>query len=263
MIINRTDFDLDLLRTEINLGGYAILDEQWRCENCCDPFSRLYYVTKGSGFLKYGDIIVKLQPGNVYLVPATLTFSYGCQYLEKLFFHISMTKTDMYDLLSGQGDIYSMPFPVYKIEQLKALSEADDYISFLSMKGIIYKTISDFAEKYNFNKITVKEYSKNVKKVISYIHKNPKISLSVKEISKNMYVSESSIRNQFKNEVGTTIGEYIDDVVLFEAKKFLKNDGITIKEISERLDFCDQFYFSRRFKEKFGKTPSQYKKEII
>lgn len=263
MIIDERTFDSNVPRTEIKYGGYAILDEKWRCENSCDPFSRLYYVTKGSGFLKYGDKVVEMQPGNVYLVPAMLTFSYGCRYLEKLFFHVSVIKTDRYDLLSGQRDIYSMPYSAGEIEKLKSISESDDYMSFLSMRGIIYKTMSDFAERYNFKKIAVREYSKTVKKVISYIHHNVKISLSVKEISKNMYVSESSIRNRFKEEVGVTIGEYIDDVVLFEAKKLLKTDGLMIKEISEQLDFCDQFYFARRFKEKFGKTPTQYRKEII
>ena len=33
-----------------------------------------------------------------------------------------------------------------------------------------------------------------------------------------------------------------------------------ISRISERYGFCDQFYFSRRFKEKFGVTPQKYRK---
>ena len=48
--------------------------------------------------------------------------------------------------------------------------------------------------------------------------------------------------------------------VFIQAKKLLANEQLSIAEISTRLGFCDQFYFSRRFKQKFGETPSSFRK---
>ena len=63
--------------------------------------------------------------------------------------------------------------------------------------------------------------------------------------------------------MGITIGKYIDGIVLLTAKERLADKSYDISTISDDLGFCDTFYFSRRFKESFGRTPNQYRKEII
>ena len=83
------------------------------------------------------------------------------------------------------------------------------------------------------------------------------------EIAKEMFVSPSKLRNTFKAETGITLGGYIDDMVFFRAKKLLGSKKFSVGDISTKLGFCDQFYFSRRFKEKYGKTPSKYRKELF
>ena len=35
-----------------------------------------------------------------------------------------------------------------------------------------------------------------------------------------------------------------------------------IAEIAEQLDFCDQFYFSRFFRQRQGETPSRYRRAL-
>lgn len=263
MEVYRSEFCENTLKAEITDSGIAVLDETWNCENVCDPFSRLYYVTKGKGFLKSEESTVEMTAGNVYLVPAFFTFSYGCEEMEKLYFHVSITKTDKYDLLSGINKVLQLPYGKEKTKSLIKLYNAKDYLSFLTLKNAVFNTITDFSKIYTFPKTEVKDYSETVKKTIRYIHKNAKINLSVKEISKNLFISESTIRKYFKAEVGVTVGEYIDDIVFFKAKELLKSKNILIGEISERLGFCDQFYFSRRFKERYEKTPTVYRREIM
>lgn len=263
MFYERADFNLNNLEMEITDSAAVILDKSWNSLNVCDPFSRLYYIKSGNGYLKQGEKIIELKSGNIYLIPASTTFSYGCEYLEKIFFHISITKTEKYDLLSDIKTILSLPFSENEYNAMKKLYLSDNYIDKLTLKTIIYKTLSDFADKYHFSNVPIKAYSEHVKRTMNYIHKHTKINLSVKDISKQLFISESKIRKTFKEEVGVTVGEYIDDLVFIKAKKLLKKKYILIGEISEKLGFCDQFYFSRRFKEKFGKTPSEYRKETI
>ena len=35
-----------------------------------------------------------------------------------------------------------------------------------------------------------------------------------------------------------------------------------VSEVSERLGFCDQFYFSRYFKKRCGESPLKYRKRM-
>ncbi len=264
MEINMGKFNENIMKTKIIYSGVANLNQKWNYHNACDPFSRLYYVISGGGFLKYGDTTVEMSSGNVYLVPAFLRFSYWCEdKMEKLYFHISMTKTDRYDLLSTVNKVLSMPFDTDKIRSMIKLYNSDDYISFLSLKNSIWSTVTSFFKRYDLPKIPINNYSETIKNTIEYINKNAKINLSVSEISKNLYLCESTLRKHFKNEVGVTVGEYVDTVVFFKAKEMLSSKSILIGEISESLGFCDQFYFSRRFKERYGKTPSEYRKEFF
>ncbi|MBQ3219724.1 MAG: AraC family transcriptional regulator, partial [Clostridia bacterium] len=42
--------------------------------------------------------------------------------------------------------------------------------------------------------------------------------------------------------------------------QLLLQNKITIREISDRYNFYDQFYFSRCFKKRYGISPTEYRK---
>jgi AraC-like DNA-binding protein len=62
-----------------------------------------------------------------------------------------------------------------------------------------------------------------------------------------------------KEFTGKTAGDLIDDRVILEAKVLLKNPDLTIKSIAEMLNFSDQFFFSKYFKNSTGISPSAYR----
>ena len=68
---------------------------------------------------------------------------------------------------------------------------------------------------------------------------------------------------RFKAELSKPVGEYVNDTIMFEAGQLLLKTNLSILAISEKYGFSDQFYFSRRFKEKFGVSPMKYRKNII
>ena len=61
-------------------------------------------------------------------------------------------------------------------------------------------------------------------------------------------------------ELGMTVGQYIDDRLLVEARSMLCHSDQEISQISAALGFSDQFYFSNKFKARTGYTPLQYRK---
>lgn len=263
MIENMKNDELNMFEIEIGSSRHVFLDERWKCSNACDSFSRLYYIRSGKGFLKYNGKTVEMKGGNVYLIPANCEFSYGCESLEKLYFHISILTVEKYDLLSGVNRICELPFSKQEFSKLLDCYVSDNYFDFLTLKMIIYKTVIDCCKKYGFKKVLVKEYSETVERIMTYIQKNAKINLSVSKISKSLFISESKIRKIFKEETGVTVGRYVDDLIFLKAKRLLGQKEYSIRDISLKLGFCDQFYFSRRFKEKYGKTPSEYRKELF
>jgi len=264
MYVERTNYSLSGLEIEIDNGDYAQLDSSWKNEKVCDPFSRLYYIKDGEGEIGYRGEIIKLLPGYVYLIPAECEFSYLCEsYLEKIFFHIYVNTLERYDLLANVKKVCEIPFDTSEFEELKMCLETNDYIKLIKLRRIIYDTIYKMSEKYSFGSVPIKNYSDGVKKAMKYIHRHTRISLNTEIISENLFISQSKLRKDFKRETGVSIGKYIDDMVFLKAKRLLSKGYLSINEISQKLGFCDQFYFSRRFKERYGEPPSSYRKKIM
>ena len=70
-MINKNSFpEQNKFGISIEDSGYALLDSTWYRENECSPFSRLYFIKGGSGYLKKDGKTIPIKGGFVYLVPA-------------------------------------------------------------------------------------------------------------------------------------------------------------------------------------------------
>lgn len=62
-----------------------------------------------------------------------------------------------------------------------------------------------------------------------------------------------------KEASGKLAGQWIDECVILEAKTLLKSSGKSIQQIAEELNFANQSFFGKYFKQHTGISPSQYK----
>jgi AraC-like DNA-binding protein len=66
-----------------------------------------------------------------------------------------------------------------------------------------------------------------------------------------------------KKYINMALGKYIDDRILAEAERLLLNTNLSIKDISDKLGFCDQFYFCRKFTFYYGVSPIKHRQRNI
>lgn len=71
-------------------------------------------------------------------------------------------------------------------------------------------------------------------------HINLKIydTIKVTELAKQFYLSESALRRRFKEKVGISINEYVNQRKIEESKMMLQS-GVSVGEIARRLSFYD------------------------
>ncbi len=238
------------------------LNETWHHKGSCSPFSRLYYIKEGEGYLNCNGKETKMRGGYVYFIPAECRIDYGCTRLEKVFFHISVKTPDNYDLFSNINQIFELPFDLNFYPLLLELCQPESYQDILRLKTLLLNTLMEFQETYDLGNVPIQQYSDVVKNTFEYIHDNLKINLKSADIAESLFVSESKLRNSFKAEMQMPIGQYIEDMVFIKAKKLLEDSRLSINEISALLGFYDRFHFSRRFKDKFNQSPGEYKKGI-
>ena len=88
-------------------------------------------------------------------------------------------------------------------------------------------------------------------------------NISVKELSKNLSMSQSSFQNKFREKLCMTPSEYRINCQIEKARSLLKTTDIPLKDIALNLGFCDTSYFHKTFKKKTGFTPNEYRKKHI
>lgn len=251
------------LQLRFSTGGKAHVDTQWYATDVCSPYTRLYFVINGSGLLQYRDVRIEMKAGHLYLIPAGLCFSYGCpKEMDKLFFHVTLLQPDGYELLQGLDRILDGPFAVDRIKQMCTYYFGNSCLDAFLLENEVRQAMSQLLLQSGYQMPPVKQYSESVKRTIRYIQQHLSLQLTASSIAENLFLSESQLTRRFREEVGRTVSRYIDDLLFFSAQMQLAANDRSIGQISESLGFCDQFYFSRRFRQRYGVTPRQYRARL-
>lgn len=173
---------------------------------------------------------------------------------------------------------------------LTALSDSESYISALKAGADMYLTkpfsfsvLSQSIRSILFNRDKLKEfYVSNMHKIENlhslngndqqFIKKlnltinefiSSKIeSLSIDEIASKLGVSRIQLYRKVKALIGVNIGDYLNDLVLENAKLMIETTDMTISEIAYANGFSSPNYFSTAFKNKYKSTPLSYRKSF-
>lgn len=252
--------DLSGVSLHLSAVSRAQLDNRWQADNVCSPFARIYVVLSGCGTLTTDRGQTLLQPGYAYLVPTGTRFSYACDsFLHKFFFHINLLGHDGLDLLQNLHEIHETKLASNIPDRLERAHNNKNLPSVLMLKSIVTELLAQLLTTYPPLSIQP-EYSAAVAAAVLLIQKNIGHPPKAAEIAKGLYLSESTLHKRFKAETGLTLGQYTDHLIFFHAALLLVQTEDSVKSISDRLGFCDQFYFARRFKERTHLTPTAYRR---
>ena len=250
-------------RVRLNLinFGYANVSTTWRGEVQSPLYSRLYYIASGEAEIttSKGEKTV-FKKGNWYLLPAGCSFRYECaDRLEHYYFHLKLCDYDTTDLLRK----CEKPLCTNKHQQefnfIKECVESKDTLDALYLNMSALSILLTFIKENNVD-IKTDNYSACIMAAIKYIKDNLSVKLTISEISDKVFVSKSTLTKHFKKELGMSVNEYIYDLIMSKAENMLTTSDDSIQSISEKFGFYDQFYFSKRFCEKFGQPPKRYRK---
>ena len=107
------------------------------------------------------------------------------------------------------------------------------------------------------------EYSRNkriVDQLLDCIHHEYSSELSLEYLAKKVYLSPAYTSTIFKQITNQTVISYINNYRMQKAKKLLANTNMKLADIYPVVGYYSLTYFCILFKNMFGITPSQYRK---
>lgn len=97
-----------------------------------------------------------------------------------------------------------------------------------------------------------------VERVKSYIESHYLERLTLTALADCGNISISHLKRIFKEETGDSVISYLARTRISEAKRLIHEGSYSFTQIAELTGFDNIYYFSRRFKELTGMTPSEY-----
>jgi transcriptional regulator GlxA family with amidase domain len=96
-------------------------------------------------------------------------------------------------------------------------------------------------------------------RVCAFLEADLEKPMYFESVAKRMAMSYESFRKKFLKLAGTSPGRYRMARVIDRACGMVQDGKLSNRQIAAALGFCDEFHFSRRFKQVTGKSPSEFR----
>lgn len=169
------------------------------------------------------------------------------------------------DALDGLCRYFNDPLFLYRPDintekYMKAINTMIDEFTNRRRQSVLSKLTYAFYTDF-FNDIKLKDATLT-DKITDYIEKNFQNKITLDIISSNFNISVSKLCHSFKADKGCSVFDYVLNLRLSLAQNLLISLPDSIKEISNQCGFDDVSYFCKAFKEQYGVTPNEYRKNI-
>lgn len=267
-------------------AGYAVHNGDWNWKNVCSPFTRIYYVTKGTAAIVFETETVTLTPGNLYIVPSFVKHSNICDSnFEHYYIHVyedGLSPNHMFEeydfphtVIPKESDVElfkrlcelnpSMKLPQSNpvsydnqptlIQNIRA-NKMRNLPTRVETRGILYILAGRFLEhsapRHHAN-------DDRIQSALNYIRKRIDTKITLDTLAENSSLSNEHFIRLFKKETGMTPNIYITKLKMERAMVMISTSETPVKEVALSLGYDDTSYFIRTFKKSTGMTPQEYR----
>lgn len=277
------------LRLSLLHMGFIQLDSRWQYDQVISPFSRLYLITDGEGWVWHNGQKFTLKPGYLYLIPSFTYSRYHCdQFLEQYyisFFDEMREGLSVYDLKSMRYEVEAQPLDYSLMARLlaqnpgrtiqqpnpKEYDNRPEVLSFnqprpnqsmsqfVETNGILLQLFSRFLGVENEDDRQRAKGLHQLASVLQYVDGHLHDKLTVEQLAAKVHLHVDYFSRLFLSIVGVRPIDYIINKRLERAQLLIMTSPMALKEIAESVGIPSIYYFSRLFKRRFGIPPGQYR----
>ncbi len=260
----RSASSLQFSRT-LSQGGMTQLHEHH------DEYELAVLVT-GSGWCYFQNEILRMEGGNLYLLPPGLP--HMMRYFDltpHVMYHI-MFRPSMLDQLSIEfGVALQAAFSHRRVfalteELARRLEQArmtdltsndplDRSIRHMQIKCVLLTIAKQLRA---LDEACPEAAHPQLAEALRYIRSHYAEELSMLRLSEICGLSQSYLCRLFRRETGRTPGEYLLAVRLENARRLLREGELNVSQVALRTGFNSTAYFDRRFRLDAGMSPSEY-----
>jgi len=255
-------------------------------KNILSPHRHSFYLsvlfTKGTGTHEIEFNKFKIQPGKVFMMMPGQVHNWELSkdiegyifFHSKDFFNLNFTfdKVTSYPFFSCLRNTPQIVLKKAAIQQIELIYKEiiaeyhqNNLLKFQKITSLINLLYINLSREYIPDKIENYQhlgYLSKLQELEKLIDINFKTAKYPKLYAEMMHISVKHLTRICKTCINKTVSEIISDRIILEAKRMMAFSKNNISEIIYELGYEDNSYFSRLFKKKTGKTPSDFMNSI-
>ena len=242
-----------------------------------DCYDIYYSISGGKQFL-IDNRFYTIEPGDIFIinqyeshkitqvdkmVHERIVLSIHPEYTKRL----STSETDLDACFSDRPEDFSHKLSLNKEQQnrflyyINKITKADgfghDIIEQTAFMELMVMLHAAFRTSHAEAPIGNYIYNQQVDDILAFINTNIATPITIEQLSKEFYLSESYICRIFKSATGTTINKYVNARRISIAKSLLSS-GVGVTEAYEKSGFTDYSNFFKAFTKAVGISPKKY-----
>lgn len=186
-----------------------------------------------------------------------------CEYIDPVLANADFSAFQIEDSIQWQNHILKI------IRSMDILMNSGDKFKNLKLKSMLYSIWYIFLSNLELSNLlsndlavgSISHSNDRVKILLEFIHRNFDKKISLDDLARASNMSRSGCCRLFKDITECTPFEYISKYRISRSMTLLKQDILSIAEISHKVGFNTPSYYISSFKSLVGMTPYQYRKK--
>jgi AraC family transcriptional regulator of arabinose operon len=224
---------------------------------------------EGKGLVCLGDSKWDCVPGDVVIVPPGLPQDYAtaegcawtiywCHFLPPAHWDKLLRRFDMHSqtrLFHARMNELELDDTRLAFERVTRHQETNVYLALNGLEEVLLR-VSGIGNESR------QHLDPRVNQIITWLADHLNETHSLSELAQRVHLSPSRLSHLFKEQTGRSIIEMLTGMRLNQAMRMLEFTSLSVSEIAGEVGFQSPFYFTTRFTEHFGMSPTEYKKQI-
>ena len=262
---------LENLRIRVLVAGFTHVHANWKYRAHRPSYNRLYYVKSGYGFVEINGVRYLPEKEEMLLVPAGAKVSFGTlpgkETFTKYWIHFDarLGETPLFDILSVPylTSVHAPEFITGCFQKILASEQKkEDLSSILYQQSAVLDLIAWIIEQQPTSS-RQQTATGRFDTILAYIQNHFLEKITVEDLSQMAGLHPNHFIKVFRGQIGTSPGQYINKLRIDKARELLVEETYTIGEIASMTGFHDESYFSKTFKKYIGRTPREYRREML
>ncbi|MCE3199161.1 AraC family transcriptional regulator [Paenibacillus sonchi] len=239
---------------------------------CSVPQTTLHHtllvVSGGCGQLHINGESLPLSTDSCWLLTPGDSYSTGNKEMSLYYYLISFSAVQTGDppglyrqeLLPGRRELIVHPFTkVLRLaEELLMNRDCQEDDVLLFRQQLRFQELLLLLLEHNYSSRQLPSPAQSVESTIQYLQDHYMDSITVKQLAERANVSLWQYTPIFQKLTGKRPLDYLTELRISHSKTHLLASAEPLREIARMVGFSDEYYFSRRFRQKTGVTPGQY-----